>query len=88
MKALFKNIYLLFMQQQVQAESTNSKSSALSVLPFELSAEVIQQLELFKQGACNWVEMTITNEVINLVGFRTVSADDSLQSFIDTETAR
>lgn len=72
----------------MQAESATSKSSALSVLPFELTAEVTQQLESFKDGTCNWVEMTITNEVINLVGFRSVTADDSLQSFIDTETAR
>lgn len=53
-----------------------------------MSAEVTAQLESFKNGECNWVEMTIVNEVINLVGFRTVSASDSLQPFIDSENAR
>ena len=53
-----------------------------------MTAEATAQLEAFQRGECNWVEMTIVDEVINLVGFRTVSASDSLQSFIDTESAR
>lgn len=64
------------------------KSSALSVLPFAMNADVRTELENFKQGACNWVEMTVANEVVNLVGVRTVSAGESLQPFIDTENAR
>lgn len=72
----------------MQAENTVSKSSALSVLPFAMTSEVTEQLNAFKEGTCNWVEMTISNEIISLVGFRSVTADDSLQSFIDTENAR
>ena len=77
-------------QQLVQAESSAAKSTALGVLPFALSAEVHEQLEAFKSesDACNWVEMTIVNEVITLVGFRTVTAEESLQSYIDSESAR
>lgn len=79
---------LFLLQQQSRAESSASKSSALGVIPFELSAEVIEQLECFKNGSCSWVEMTVVNEVINLLGFRTVKADDNFQSYIDNETAR
>jgi hypothetical protein len=64
------------------------KSSALSVLPFAMNADVSTELQNFKQGACNWVEMTVANEVVNLVGVRMVSVGESLQPFIDPENAR
>jgi hypothetical protein len=60
----------------------------MSVLPFAMSADATTQLDSFKHGQCNWVEMIVVDEVINLQGYRTVSAADSLQPFIDTETAR
>jgi S-adenosylmethionine synthetase len=51
-------------QQQVAAESASmhTKSSALS-MPFSLSYEVLEKLEEFKTGTCNWVEMTVVSEV-------------------------
>ena len=76
------------MQQLSKVESSASKGTAMTVLPFALSDEVLEQLEAFKQGSCNWVESTVENEVIKLIGYRTVSAEDSLQPFIDTENAR
>jgi hypothetical protein len=77
-------------QQQVLAESSSSKASALTVLPFELSPEVLEQMQRFKEGSsdCNWVELTITKEVITLVGYRAVSAQEALQQYIDSESAR
>ncbi|KAJ1396961.1 hypothetical protein B484DRAFT_458792 [Ochromonadaceae sp. CCMP2298] len=73
-------------KQQVQAESANTKSNALGVMPFNLSEEVLGQLEAFVAGDCNWVEMTVVQEVVELVCFRTVRGE-LLQPYIDTETA-
>ena len=58
------------------------------MLPFAVTAEVTSQLNSFKAGECNWVELTVVDEVVNLVGYRTVSSTEPLQSFIDPEAAR
>lgn len=58
------------------------------MLPFQLSAEVTEKMKDFQSQDCNWVEMTVSNEVINLLGYRTVQTTDNFQSYIDNETAR
>ena len=79
-----------------QAESAATKSTALGVMPFEMSAEVTEKLADLSRSTgaaeegdpCNWVEMTVVSEKIELVAARLVCAGDSLQDFISTDKAR
>jgi hypothetical protein len=64
------------------------KATALGVIPFQLSSEVIAKLTEFKNGECNWIEVTIESEVVQLICSKTVDSAEDLRSHIDSESAR
>lgn len=70
------------------AESTAVKSTAMGVLPFDLSPETISALESFKNGSCNWVELSVASERVNVTATRTVTAGDSVQQYVSDTEAR
>lgn len=76
------------MQTVSASEVTASKASALGVIPFTLSDEVLHKFDEFKQGSCNWIEMTIEAEVIQLVSAKEVSSEGSLSQYLNRDNAR
>lgn len=86
----------LIMEERVlsQVESSTVKSTALGVMPFEMSTEVMEKLDQFKEASgneesdgCNWVEMTVESETVQLKQARFVSVGDSLQDYIPNDSA-
>ena len=76
------------------AESSVQKSSAMNVLPFTLTPELLAALAAIKkqQDACNWVEMTADGDAIKLIASKTVAhalgAGSSLQPHVSEAEAR
>jgi hypothetical protein len=60
----------------------------MGVLPFSLSPEVMQKFDDFKQGTCNWIDMTIESEVIQLIGSKMVDSTTSLSQYVTGDNAR
>lgn len=69
----------------VAAETNASKSTALGVIPFELSPEVTDALTAFSDGQCNWVEMNLVGEKVNLITTKSVKDGESLQQFLSAD---
>eukprot|EP01039_Chlorochromonas_danica_P004912 gene4912-5388_t len=70
-----------------QSESNQVKSTALGVIPFAISDEVAEQFAAFKEGSVNWIEVTINNEVIELLHSRSLPSDGGFNQYVDDETA-
>ncbi len=60
----------------------------MGVLPFQLTAEVSEKLSDFKVGRCNWLELTVESETVQLVSGGTIASEDGLQQLISQEKAR
>jgi len=77
-----------------QTESHQVRSTAMGVLPFELSADLEAKLVEFRDGTgCNWVSMTITTEnvameTIVLVDHRQLTDFNSLDQYVSKDEAR
>ena len=69
-------------------ESTKSKSTAMGVLPFTLSAEVKSEFQSFLSCSCNWLELSVVSEVINLVSSKALDKADNLAAHITADSAR
>lgn len=79
----------------MQVESSTNKSTALGVIPFDLSQPLLEKLlqlsslaDLNDESQSNWVEMTMVGETLDLLNARYVCAGDSMQEFISSEQAR
>lgn len=68
-------------------ESNKSKASAMGVINFEMTAEVVEKLAEFKAEKVNWVAMTVTNETVTLLAAKTVSGSDKFQPLVSEEVA-
>lgn len=75
-------------QALTQKESGDVKASALGVIPFELSPEVNEKFEEFKNNNCNWISLTVSNEVVELIDSKTLSFDGALKNYIRPDVAR
>ncbi len=53
-----------------------------------MSDEVLEKFDDFKQGTCNWIEMTIESEVIKLVTATQVDLGSSLTELVNRHNAR
>lgn len=71
-----------------QKESGDIKSTALGVIPFDVSPEVSAQFTQFQEGNCNWIDLTVVNEVVQLLSAKNVGAGDELKPLINSEVAR
>ena len=69
-------------------ESGKTKATALGVIPFQISKEVNEKFEEFEAYQCNWLELTIVAETIELVTSRVVDHKGSFQPYISEEIAR
>jgi len=87
---LVPNLY----QSLTQTESHKVRSTAMGVLPFELSADLKAKLMDFRDDlSCNWVSMTITTEnvaveTIVLVDHRHLTDFNSLYQYVSKDEAR
>jgi twinfilin len=70
-----------------QAESNASKSTALGVIPFQLSSGALEALTEFQNGNKNWIEMTIDGEIVALVRAESVTESTNLRSVVSNEIA-
>jgi len=68
-------------------ESVKIKSSAMGVLPFEMTEQVIEKLNEFKTETCNWVEMTLESETVSLLSAKNVSTSSKFQQHVSEEQA-
>lgn len=71
-----------------QSEVGSSKASALGVIPFQTSEEVLAKFNEFKEGSVNWIDMTVESEVIQLIGAKSIGSNDALSSHVRTDIAR
>jgi twinfilin-like protein len=71
-----------------QQESGDVKSSALVAIPFELSPEVSDKLHEFLADQCNWLDVTVNNEIVQLLGSKTLQANEELKPHINPDVAR
>ncbi|RYH02965.1 hypothetical protein EON65_47435 [archaeon] len=69
------------------SESTSTKATALGIIPFALSEEVQSQLAAFKAAKVNWLEMNVTNEVVQLINARTVGEEGGYAQYLDNSRA-
>jgi hypothetical protein len=71
-----------------QQESHGNKATALSVIPFEVNSEVHEQFAAYKEGSCNWIDLAVNNEVVELLSAKTVSATEELRPHVNPDIAR
>lgn len=64
------------------------KATALGVIPFALSEEVTEKLNDFKAGTYNWIDVTVTNEIVQLLSAKTLNEQDEVKPHINPEIAR
>jgi hypothetical protein len=69
-------------------ESSNAKSAALTMLPFEVAPAAARQFELFVSGDCNWLEVNVVNEKIEVLKSDNIGFDSSLASLINNDEPR
>lgn len=69
-------------------ESNRSKASAMGVINFEMTSEVVEKLNEFKSEKVNWLAMTVTNETVTLLAAKTVSGSEKFQPLVSEEVAR
>lgn len=77
-----------FSQSMAHGESNVTKSTAMNVLPFDMTSEARNGLMQFKDNQVNWVELTLESEVIHLVTAVTVEAGKTLQGMVSGDDAR
>lgn len=70
-----------------QGESTKSKASAMGVLPFEFTPESHEQIENFKNGKCNWLELTLVTETVKLLSAKMLTDLTELSSHVNPDVA-
>ena len=87
---LIAAIFYIVVHEQTlnQVESVKSKSSAMGVIPFHFADDAKEQLVNFKDSNCNWLEMTVVTDTINLVSFQNISDFDHFAHLIHPEKAR
>eukprot|EP01036_Dinobryon_divergens_P023023 gene23023-31335_t len=76
-----------------QTESHKTKSTAMNVLPFQVSPELEEKLLEFRDGLCNWVDMKVVTEdvpveTIILVDHRKLEDFNSLLQYVSKDEAR
>ena len=86
-RALVTDIWYYGYQLLSQAESGNTKSTALSVIPFSVSPEVSSAFAQFLAQTINYVELTIRDETIVLVHSRTVTLAENLSEIVSKDIA-
>ena len=70
-----------------QGESTKSKASAMGVLPFEFSPESQEQIENFKNGKCNWLELTLVTETVKFLSAEMLTDFTELANHVNPDLA-
>ena len=66
----------------IHAESNDLKSTAMGVLPFNMTTDTDQAFKDFNSGAKNFIELTVRSEVITLISSNIVKSGDKLQSLV------
>eukprot|EP01040_Poterioochromonas_malhamensis_P000587 gene587-627_t len=70
-----------------QKESGDVKATALGVIPFALSEEVTEKLNDFKAGTYNWIDVTVANEVVQLLSAKTVNEEEEVKQHMNPDVA-
>lgn len=65
-----------------------SRSTAMGVMPFAVAPAAIDKFAQYRDGSCNWLEMTVESEMVQLVAAGNIAAGDSLQKLISQDQAR
>lgn len=74
------------------SESTNSKSTAMNVLPFNFDPVLLEKFKELKDSTLplttNWLELNVASETVNLVKSTLISDFSSVQQHINQQEAR
>ena len=63
----------------------------MSMIPFNLSETAKKTFHSYTgtgTGTCNWIEITIVNEVIEVLDAKVVTLSDDLNALVTNEAAR
>ena len=75
---------LLDEERNMRVHETNDlKSTAMGVLPFNMTTDASQAFKDFNSGAKNFIELTIRSEIITLISSKTVKSGEKLHSLIN-----
>ncbi len=80
-------VFVTFEQALTQKESGDVKATALGVIPFALSEEVTEKLNDFKAGTYNWIDVTVANEVVQLLSAKTVNEEEEVKQHMNPDVA-
>ncbi len=71
-----------------QSESANTKSSAMTVLPFKIAPEVLESFKQFNSKEINWIELTMeSTETIRLVSNRKIGKTEKTCGYLSDSNA-
>lgn len=71
-----------------QSESANTRSSAMTVLPFKIAPEVLESFTQFNSKEVNWIELTMeSTETIRLVSSRKIGKTEKTCAYLSDSCA-